>query len=208
MLANLYLHLLDRIVANPQGLFGRLGIKMVRYADDFVVMGKRLPPEAMEKLKDLLRRMGLTLNEEKTKLRQADRESFDFLGFTIRFARDLLGRNTRYWDIHPSDKSGKRIREKVNDYLGKHGHSNAKDVAAGLNGIIRGWMNYFDIRGVSYPKMGFRRLRDHLYHRINRYYNRKSQRKSRLHGQGAFEALVNKHGLIDPSKPRPSQALP
>jgi RNA-directed DNA polymerase len=208
LLANIYLHLLDRIVANPQSVFGRMGIKIVRYADDFVLMGRRILDEPREKLKSLLGRMGLSLNERKTKLVDATRESFGFLGFTVRYALDLHGRNTRYWDIHPSDKSGQRIRDKVSHYLHTHGHSKAVEVAQGLNKIIKGWMNYFDIKGVSYPKMGFRRLRDHLYERLNRYYNRKSQRKCRLYGQRAFDALVTKYGLIDPSKPRPSHARP
>ena len=65
---------------------------------------------------------------------------------------------------------------------------------------MRGWLNYFDIRGVSYPAMSKRRLRYYLSDRLNRYYNRKSQRKSRLYGQKAFEVLVSKYGLIDPSK--------
>lgn len=206
LLANIYLHLLDRIVCNPQSTFGRHGIKMVRYADDFVLMGRSIPLAALEKLKSLLLCMGLSLNEAKTKLTQATKESFGFLGFNIRFSRDLHGRNTRYWDIHPSDQSGKRIRDKVSHYLHTHGHSNAREVAKGLNKMVVGWMNYYDIQGVSYPKMGFRRLRDHLYERLNRYYNRKSQRKCRLHGQKAFEALVTQYGLVDPSKPRPSQA--
>lgn len=48
--------------------------------------------------------------------------------------------------------------------------------------------------------MNKRKLRYYLYDKLNRYYNRKSQRKSRLYGQQAFEILVQKHGLIDPTK--------
>jgi len=128
------------------------------------------------------------------------KESFDFLGFTIRYDRDINGRNDKYWNIVPSLKSEKKVRKKVGDYLKTHGHYKAKDVVTGLNSIMRGWLNYFDIRGVSYPAMSKRRLRFYLYNSLYRYYNRKSQRKCRLYGHNAFEVLVSKYGLIDPSK--------
>jgi len=83
---------------------------------------------------------------------------------------------------------------------GTHGHYKAEDVAMGLNSIIRGWLNYFSIPGVSYPAMSKRRLRAYLSTRLYRYFNRKSQRKSRLYRQKAFEVLVTKFGLIDPTK--------
>ena len=200
LLANIYLHLLDRIVRNTKSLFHKYGIKIVRYADDFVLMGKTIPEEAMMRLKNLLSRMGLTLNEDKTRRTDAKETSFNFLGFTIRYSKDLYVKNKRYWEIMPSKKSETKIRERVREYLSKHGHCAGQEIAKGLNAIIRGWMNYFDIKGVSYPKMSKNRLRYYLNNSLYRYYNRKSQRKSRLYGQKAFEVLVRKHGLIDPSK--------
>ena len=67
LLANVYFHLIDRIVNKPTSLFGKYGIRIVRYADDFVLMGKTLPAEITERLKNLLQRMGLTINETKTR---------------------------------------------------------------------------------------------------------------------------------------------
>jgi RNA-directed DNA polymerase len=200
LLANVYLHLIDKIVNSASSLFGKLGIDIVRYADDFVLMGKTLPTEIIGKLKNLLSRMGLSLNETKTRQVNAKEESFNFLGFTIRYDRSIKSINSKYWNIIPSQKSEKKIRGKVRDYLKTHGHYKAKDVATGLNSIVRGWLDFFEIKGVSYPAMSKRRLRFYLYNSLNRYYNRKSQRKSRLYGQKAFEVLVTKFGLIDPSK--------
>jgi group II intron reverse transcriptase/maturase len=200
LLANIYLHLVDRIVNNAQSLFSKHGVKMVRYADDFVLMGKMIPEEVIMKLKSLLHRMGLSLNEGKTRKIDARTESFSFLGFTIRYDKDIKGRDFRYWNIVPSKKSEQKIRDKVKEYLGKHGHCNAHVVADGLNSIMRGWLNYFNINGVSYPAMSKRRLRVYLINRLYRYYNRKSQRDSRLFGQKAFEVLTSKYGLIDPTK--------
>jgi group II intron reverse transcriptase/maturase len=200
LLANIYLHLVDRIVNNAQSLFSKHGVKMVRYADDFVLMGRMLPEEVIKKLKNLLYRMGLSLNEDKTRQLDARADSFSFLGFTIRYDKDIKGRDFRYWNIVPSKKSEQKIRDKVKDYLGKHGHCKAQDVADGLNSIMRGWLNYFSINGVSYPAMSKRRLRKYLSTSLYRYYNRKSQRKSRLFGHEAFVILSTNFGLIDPSK--------
>ena len=200
LLANVYFHLIDRIVNNTQSLFSKHGVRMVRYADDFVLMGKELPKEVIEKLKTLLQRMGLMLNESKTRHIDARAVSFNFLGFTIRYDKDIKGRDFRYWNIVPSKKSEQKIRDKVKDYLKTHGHYKAGDIAVGLNSIIRGWLNYFSITGVSYPAMSKRNLRLYLSNSLYRYYNRKSQRKSRLYRQNAFEVLVARFGLLDPSK--------
>jgi group II intron reverse transcriptase/maturase len=200
LLANVYLHLIDRIVNNPQSLFSKFGIQIIRYADDFVLMGKTLPVEITDRLKTLLDRMCLTINETKTRQIDAQKESFNFLGFTIRYDLDIKGRKSRYWNIVPSKKSEQKIRDKVKDYLSTHGHCKTQDVAIGLNTILRGWLNYFDIKGVSYPAMSRRRLRFYLSNSLYRYYNRKSQRKCRLYGHNAFEVLEAKFGLIDPTK--------
>lgn len=200
LLSNIYLHLLDRIVNNPNSLFSKYGIKIVRYADDFVLMGEKINQQAIEKLKELINRMGLTINESKTRLVEAKQEAFHFLGFTMSYDKDTKGRNIRYWNVTPSKKSEQKIRDKVKEYLKSHGHSNVYTVTNDLNAILRGWLNYFDIHGVSYPAMSKRRLRYYLSNSIYRYYNRKSQRKCRLYGQNAYETLVQKYGLIDPTK--------
>lgn len=200
LLANIYLHLLDRIVNNPKSLFAKAGVKIVRYADDFVMMGKKIELQIKDKLKELLSRMGLSLNEEKTRLVNAKEESFDFLGFTIRYDRSIIGSKPKYWNIIPSRKSEQRLRDKIKDYLHQHGHYCAEQICGDLNLQLAGWLNYFEIKGVSYPAMSKRRLRHYLHERLNRYYTRKSQRKCRLYGQRAFEVLVARYGLIDPTK--------
>jgi RNA-directed DNA polymerase len=200
LLANIYLHLIDRIINNPKSEFGKQGIRIVRYADDFVLMGRTLTKTSTEKLKLLLDRMGLTVNETKTRQIDARKESFNFLGFTVRYDKDLKGRSSRYWNIIPSKKSEQKVRDKLKDYLKTHGHCNAHEVANGMNTIVRGWLNYFEIQGISYPAKSKRNLRFFLSGSLYRYYNRKSQRKCRLYGQKAFEVMVEKFGMIDPSK--------
>ena len=194
------MHLVDRIVNNTKSLFQQAGIKIVRYADDFILMGKEITQEATGKLRELLARMDLVLNETKTHQVKAREEPFSFLGFTIRYDKDMRGREKKYWNIIPAAKSEKKVREKIRAYLQTGGHYAPQKVAVGLNAILRGWLNYFDIPEVSYPAMSKRRLRYYLINKLYRYYNRKSQRRSRLYGSQAYEVLVRKYGLIEPTK--------
>ncbi len=155
----------------------------------------------MQNFLELLDRMELRLNEEKSHQVSAKEESFDFLGFTFRYDRSLwAGPTSRYWNVGPSQKSQKKVRQRVKQCLQHIGHFPPEAVAHYLNEILRGWLNYFAIRGISYPKAAKWDLRQYLKERLYRYYNRKSQRKSRLYRQQAFEQLVDKYGLIDPTR--------
>ena len=202
LLANIYMHLVDKMVNNTQDIFHRRGIKIVRYADDFVLLGRKITEEALSRLRTILTRMGLKVNEQKTRLLQARDTAFNFLGFTFRYDKAIRGKHGWYWNVVPSHKSESKLREKVREYLKRHGHYNPWQVAEGLNTILRGWINYFDISKVSYPAVSKRDLRHYLMVSLNRYYNRKSQRRSRLYGTQAYELLTNKYRLIDPLKYR------
>ena len=200
LLANIYLHLVDRLVNKENSIFHKYGVKIVRFADDFVLIGHEVNKAVLDKLKSVLGRMELVLNGEKTKLVDARKEAFDFLGFTIRYDKDLYGRDRKYLNIVPSKKSQKKVREKIAECLRRNGYAAPQELSDELNKIIRGWSNYFRISGVSYPKKAQRDLRYYLIERLTRYYYQKSQRQSKLCRQGAFDVLVAKYGLIDPSK--------
>jgi len=200
LLANIYMHLLDKLVNNINQIFSKMGVKIVRYADDFVLMGKRITEQVTDKLQEVLHRMGLTLNEKKTQLINAMECSFNFLGFTVRYSKDIKGRNTKYWNIQASAKAENKVRENIRLLLKKGGHYPPNLIAQQLNLIIKGWLNYFDVPKVSYAAMNKRKLRYYLVDKLNRYYNRKSQRRSRLSGHQAFNLLVTKFGLIDPTQ--------
>lgn len=198
LLANIYMNLLDRIVNNPQGYCSKRGIKMIRYADDFILMSKHVNQEVINKIHKYLDRMGLIINTDKSKLVNAEEQSFDFLGFSFRYDRSIFSNKGKFWNIKPKSKSRKKIRQKINLKLKSIGHYPAEKVVTELNPIIRGWMNYYKIEKVSYTQVAFKELEDYLRNRLFRYYNRKSQRKSRLYGQQAFDKLVREYGLIKP----------
>jgi len=200
LLANIYLHLLDKAIKRVGGIFKATGVAMVRYADDFVLMTRKLTERCLEYLKGMLERMKLKINEEKSRIVNARKESFNFLGFTFRYDKDIYGRNKRYWNVIPSEKSEKKVRGNIDTCLKKNGHKAPAELVHKLNYIIRGWINYFEIPGVSYPKKAKRNMRWYLVEKLYRYYRRKSQRKCKLYRQGAFEILVSRYGLINPYK--------
>ena len=200
LLANIYLHLLDKAVNRTRGIFQRNGVKMVRYADDLVLMAEKIPEECFEYMNRLFSKMKLKLNEEKSRVVCAYEESFDFLGHTFRFSDDLYGRPYKYWNVEPSKKSQKKVRSNIREYLSKNGHKAPQILVDDLNAILRGWINYFTIQGVTYPNKAKRNLRYYLGKKLQRYYKRKSQRKCKLYNQGALRVLVNKYGLVDPTK--------
>jgi len=199
LLANIYLNLLDKIVNGGWKIFREAGIKIVRYADDFVLMGKKIPNKVKEILINLIRRLGLSINKDKTTIVNASEDKFDFLGFTFRYDRCLFDKGRMYWNVFPSKKSENKMRRKIREYLKKSRHFMPMRIANELSSKIRGWINYFSIKKVSYPKKAIKNIEWYLKSRLARYFKKKSQRKSKLHSKGAFEELVNKYGLVKPS---------
>ena len=89
---------------------------IVNYADDFVILSQRWAAEALTWTKVVMTKLGLTLNEVKTSVRDARTERFDFLGYT--FGPHCYQRNgKRYLGASPSEKSVKRVKTKVSDVL-------------------------------------------------------------------------------------------
>lgn len=147
LLSNVYLHSLD--LAFADGTHG----KLVRYADDFVVLcrSEAEARAAEAKAREVLASLGLELHPEKTKvvdLREG-REGFDFLGchFRARASGRLMERGIRRYYLHrwPSKRAMKSIRAKVRAKTGRNrtGAGDIREVIAELNPILRGWGNYF-----------------------------------------------------------------
>jgi len=198
LLANIYLNLLDRIVNKSEGYFAKQGIKMIRYADDFVLMSRHISQESIIRIEHYLNRMGLEINKEKSRKVKAKEAPFEFLGFAFRYDQSVLFEGSKFWNVIPRPKSQRKIRQKINTKLKSIGHYPAEGVVAELNPIIRGWMNYYKIENISYTQVAFRKLDDYLRARLHRFFQRKSQRKSRLHGQEAYNLLTQKYGLVVP----------
>ena len=177
LLSNIYLHALDRAFAD--GPHGRL----VRYADDFVVMCRsRAQAEAARGLAGrLLAELGLELHPGKTKVVDLTegREGLDFLGchFRARVSGRLLERGVRryYLQRWPSQAAMKRVRAKLKAKTGRgRAGEDIREVIADLNPILRGWGNYFRTgnaaqKFVHIDRYAERRLRGLMRKRYGRH---------------------------------------
>jgi len=194
LLANIYLHELDKAFYAKDGTLSRCGARIVRYADDFVVMARYIGEPIRRAVMAKLKELGLTLNEEKTRIVRMSEDSFDFLGYTFRYDRYLDGRAGSYLNVHPSRESKLRLHDKIRGILVPGNKKNANDLVRELNRTLVGWRNYFSAPG-TYPRKVFRDVNWYLRDRITRFYGRKSQRRSKLSGRRAYEKLV-KAGLV------------
>jgi RNA-directed DNA polymerase len=166
LLANLYM---NRFLKYWR-ITGRCGVfraQVVNYADDFVILSRGRAKEALNWTRGVMARIGLTLNEVKTSIKQARREQFDFLGYT--FGPHHLRRNGHvYLGASPSKKSVSRLRQKVGDLLGRHNVAPWPEVRDQLNRILRGWSNYF---GYGTRLMAYRAVDHYVSERV-RYFLR------------------------------------
>ena len=151
--------------------------RLVRYADDFVVLaywqGERIEQWITATLEDWL---GLELNRAKSSvvhLKQS--ESLDFLGFTFRFDKDLRGRNWKYLNLVASKKSLKKARAVIHEKTGPNRcFMPTPDLVKDLNLYLKGWGQYY---GFGYPRQAFRSLNYYIGSRLLTHLNRRSQRK-------------------------------
>jgi len=138
LLANLYLHLLDRIWERRQ-LDKRLGAHLVRYADDLVVLCKRGKEQPMAIIQHIVERLELTLNKSKTRVVNASQERFDFLGFEFSVVKSWRTGNP-YPHVQPSSKSLKTIKSRLSS-MTRRGLTRLplEEVVGNVNTTLRGW---------------------------------------------------------------------
>lgn len=116
--------------------------RVINYADDFVILSRGGAVEALDWTRQVMTRIGLTLNEAKTSIKQARRERFDFLGYTFgphRYRKD----GHWYLGASPSKKSVQRVQQKVGDLLRPSNVGTWEEIRDRLNQMLRGWSAYF-----------------------------------------------------------------
>ena len=141
LLANLYMNRFLKYW-RLQGKGEQWRAHIVAYADDFVILSRGYAVEARGWTQAVMSRIGLTLNEQKTSIRDARTQEFDFLGYT--FGRRYSMRNARsYMAARPSKKSIQRLTGTVYDLLRPHEKGSWPEVRERLNAQLRGWQRYF-----------------------------------------------------------------
>lgn len=202
LLANLYFRRFA--LAFRRCPLGRSGeARLVNYADDFVICcrpGKGAA--AMATTRSLMERLGLEVNEEKTRLVKMPDEKFDFLGYT--FGRFFGHRGRPYLGTEISKKSLKRVLQKIHDETSRRWTLDTPEKRVEeVNRVVRGWCGYFD-QGPVYET--YRRLRKYLERRMCRWLMKKHKRRGTGYRQYPDEYLYEVLGLFNPHAHRLSRA--
>jgi RNA-directed DNA polymerase len=197
LLANLYLHWFDKTFHWNSGPAVWAKAKLVRYADDFVVLapryvGTKLTSFIEDKLETWL---GLEINREKTRVVNLKEKgaSLDFLGFTFRYYNDLKGQGYRYLNVSPSAKAMKKEREKLRELTGvSQTYVPLPTLIQHLNRHLDGWANYFRF---GYPRVAFREINWYVRDRLKQHLRRRSQRPFRPPEGSTYYQHLNQMGL-------------
>ena len=189
LLANLYLNSLDHGVNDHP----ELGARLVRYADDFVLLCRPGDgPALSERLKAHLQRKGLQLNETKTRVLDARRERFRFLGFEVSWRRSC-NTGVEYPHIEPSPKAKAKLRTAVRREL-NHWTTwrSSTEAIRTVNRIVRGWGEYFHYGNST---AAFSGLQNWLRQRARRWLWKKYGRRLGLYTFFTNERLYGQYGL-------------
>lgn len=182
LLANIYMHLMDRNLRRKVEA-GELCGRVVRYADDFVLLSRRRPEKELEWLGKFMGLLGLTLHPDKTKLVNAAREEFDFLGHNIRLRRGRV-----YLDIRV--KAKQRIRDQLKEMM-RATWKELEVLIGELNSYIRGVRAYFRaVRRETLAKLDF-----DLSQKLARWDARKHHQREPSWSLVEHGALYKKHHL-------------
>ncbi len=197
LLANLYLHWFDALFHGPQGPARRTGAKLVRFADDFVVLAKQMSTETIEFIESRLEgKFQLEINRDKTRvvdLREPG-ASLNFLGYTFRYDRDRKGRNRKYLNVFPSKKAVQQERETLHEMTDSHQCFKPIPVLIGeLNRQLRGWANYFSF---GYPTSAYCAIERYVQGRLIQHLQRRSQRPYRPPQGESWLRHLKRLGLI------------
>jgi RNA-directed DNA polymerase len=192
LLANIYLHLFDRVFLSYCRAMG-LKAHLVRYADDFVVLMRGGVKATEQKVKQILARMELKLNEEKSRVVDAREGSFDFLGFT--FSRRRNPKTQRVITlVEPSRKSEERFRDEVRNITSRKSHCvSQQEMLERVNRYVRGWINYFHLHNSTRV---FVRQRFFLEQRMRKYLRGRRQIKGFGLRSWPASRLYKEFGLV------------
>jgi RNA-directed DNA polymerase len=193
LLANIYINRLLKMFERSD-LPQRYGARLVNYADDFVVVCRKGAHEVLGRVRRWLEGMKLTLNETKTCIREARKESFRFLGYEL---GPMMNRWTgrRYVGVQPSKAAVQRVREKVSQILRTGRVEPWEPIRDQLNQLLRGWGTYFRYGS---PRKAFRDVDVYVTDRARAFLRRRHKLPSRtsrfgwveLHGQRGILCLT------------------
>jgi RNA-directed DNA polymerase len=184
LLANIYM---NRFLKHfrQSGAAEAFRAHVVSYADDFVILSRGRAAEALTWTRGVMTRLGLSLNEVKTSIRDARKERFDFLGYSFgphRFKKN----GVVYLSASPSKKSVQRLKTSITDVLVSSNTEPWPEVRDQLNSSLLGWSNYFCLgtrQGI------FRAVDRYVYERVRDFLARRHKVAGRGTRRFSYEAV-------------------
>jgi len=165
---------------------------VISYADDFVILSRGHAEEALTWTRAVMTKLGLTLNEAKTSVKNARREGFDFLGYTLG-PRHFPNGGRWYLGASPSKKSVHRVKEKVSDLLVPGNKGPWEEVRARLNRTLRGWSAYFSYGALASAYEG---VDQHVYDRARHFLRQRHKVQGRGTDQFSREQVYGQLGVL------------
>ena len=165
---------------------------VVNYADDFVILCRGDAQEALAWTRQVMTRLGLTVNETKTAVRDARQERFDFLGYSFGphcYRKD----GHRYTGASPSPKSVQRLKARVGEILLPSNVAPWDEVRGRLNRLLRGWAAYF---AYGTRLQAYRAADNHVYEAVRGFLTRRHKVPSRGTRQFPGKDVFGKLGVL------------
>ena len=165
---------------------------VVKYADDFVILSRGHAEEALAWTRRVMVRLGLTVNETKTAVRDARQERFEFLGYSFgphHYRKD----GHWYLGASPSPKSVQRLKTRVGDILNPCNVAPWDEVCRRLNHLLRGWATYF---GYGTRLLAYRAADNHVYDAVRGFLTRRHHVPTRGTRQFSDQVVFGRLGVL------------
>ena len=165
---------------------------VVAYADDFVILSRGHAEEALAWTRQVMTRLGLTVNEVKTAVRDARQEHFDFLGYSF---GPHYYRKDGHWYLgaSPSRKSVQRLKDRVGELLVPSNTAPWGEVRDRLNQQLRGWANYF---AYGTRLMAYRAVDHHVHATVRGFLTRRHKVPTRGTRRFTDKVVFEKLGVL------------